>query len=74
MTRALELVMRRFQLVRATDVTGVSGVVAWGVQFPDGKVVTRWKGAIAQVSVWESIDDVRAIHGHGATHVEWVDY
>lgn len=68
--------MRRFQLVRDVDVTGVSGtgVVAWGVQFPDGKVITRWKARIAQTCVWDCIEDIEAIHGHdGATRVEWID-
>ena len=68
--------MRRFQLERDTDATGISGtgLVAWGVLFPDGKVITRWNGVIAQVSVWESIDDVRAIHGHnGLTRIVWLD-
>lgn len=68
--------MRRFRLVRAVDSTGISGIgiVAWGVQFPDGKVVTRWNGKIAQVSVWEGIEDVYAIHGHGGdTRVVWID-
>lgn len=68
--------MRRFQLERALDVSGISGtgLVAWGVLFPDGKVITRWNGEISQFSVWESIDDVRAIHGHhGLTRVVWLD-
>lgn len=68
--------MRRFQLERDVDETGISGtgLVAWGVLFPDGKVITRWNGLIAQVSVWESIEDVRAVHGHnGLTRVVWLD-
>jgi hypothetical protein len=68
--------IRRFELIRDEDITGISGtgVVAWGVEFPDGKVVTRWNGDIAQISVWERIDDVAAIHGHeGATRIEWMD-
>jgi hypothetical protein len=67
---------RRFQLVRSVDVSGISGVgiVAWGVQFPDGKIVTRWNGEIAQVSVWDQIEDVIAIHGHeGTTVCQWID-
>ena len=67
---------RLFQLIRAVDVTGISGtgLVAWGVQFPDGKVVTRWNGSIAQTCVWDSIEEVEAIHGHGgATQVVWAD-
>lgn len=68
--------MRRFQLVRHEDVTGLSGtgVVADGVQFDDGKVVTRWRADIAQTCVWDSIEHVKAIHGHaGATTVRWID-
>lgn len=67
---------RRFRLLRHHDPSGISGtgVVAYGVQFPDGNVVTRWNGQIAQTCVWASIDDVEAIHGHnGATTVEWID-
>lgn len=67
---------RLFQLVREVDVTGISGtgLVAWGVQFPDGKVCTRWNGEIAQTCVWDSIEQVEAIHGHsGSTSVVWLD-
>jgi hypothetical protein len=67
---------RRFRLMRHTDISGVSGtgLVAHGVQFPDGSVVTRWNGVIAQTSVWASLEEVVAIHGHdGATEVEWLD-
>lgn len=68
--------MRRFQLVRTVDVSGVSGTghVADGVLFDDGKVVTRWRGAIAQTCVWDSFEHVEAIHGHsGATRIVWID-
>ena len=68
--------MRRFQLQRDIDASGVSGtgLVAWGVLFPDNKVITRWNGEIAQFSVWESIADVEAIHGHGGlTRIVWLD-
>lgn len=68
--------MRRFQLVRHIDVSGVSGtgVVCHGVQFPDGRVVTAWNAAISQICVWSRLEDVLAIHGHnGATELEWID-
>lgn len=68
--------MRRFELHRDHDVSGVSGVgvVADGVLFPDGKVATRWRGAVAQTCVWDCIADVIAIHGHsGSTRVVWLD-
>lgn len=68
--------IRRFVLMRNIDITGISGtgLVAWGVQFPDGKVVTRWNGTVAQTCVWDSIADVEAIHGHnGSTEIKWLD-
>lgn len=61
-----------FSLQRDTDVSGVSGTgtVAYGVVFPDGRVATRWNGKVAQTCAWESLDDVKAVHGHnGATRV-----
>lgn len=67
---------KRFILRRDADVTGLSGtgVVAWGVLFPDGKVATRWNSAIAQTCAFDSIEDVEAIHGHqGKTRVVWLD-
>lgn len=69
--------MRTFTLERDEDETGVSGtgIVAWGAQFPDGIVVTRWCAAsteIRQTCVWESIEHVAAIHGHnGKTRIVW---
>lgn len=68
--------MRRFVLVRHTDVTGVSGtgVVAWGMQFPDGRVTYRWNTKHSTTCVADRIDDVVVIHGHGgATVVQWID-
>lgn len=64
--------MKTFQLVRTEDVTGVSGtgVVAEGVVFTDGTAAMRWKTGTASTAVYESIDDVQAIHGHdGATKI-----
>jgi hypothetical protein len=68
--------VRRFELVRDQDVSGVSGVgiVAEGVQFHDGQVSVSWFGAHHCVSVWPHIDDVTAIHGHGGlTRIVWLD-
>lgn len=67
---------RRFQLVRDVDVTGVSGtgVVAHGVEFPDGTCAYRWATGTATTNVADSVADVEVIHGHGgATRVEWLD-
>jgi len=68
--------VRRFQLVREVDVSGVSGVgvVAEGIQFHDGQIAVSWFGRHHCVSVWPDILDVEAIHGHGnLTHIEWLD-
>lgn len=67
---------RRFLLVRHADPTGISGtgVVAHGVLFKDGAVALRWFGPCASTTLWESVDDLIAIHGHsGATTIRWVD-
>ena len=67
---------RRFALDRSHDVSGVSGlgIVAYGVQFPDGRVATRWRGEIAQTCAWDCVEDLMAIHGHnGCTVLVWLD-
>lgn len=66
---------RLFELHRDVDVSGVSGtgVVAEGVEFSDGTVVIHWRGAQSSTVVWDSLDGVRAIHGHnGNTRVVFV--
>lgn len=68
--------MRAFILQRDEDETGVSGtgVVAEGVEFSDGKVSIRWiVGEFRSTVVWDSIEAVEAIHGHGGkTRIEWL--
>ncbi|WP_442803454.1 hypothetical protein OG411_19200 [Streptomyces pseudogriseolus] len=74
--RAQSTAPRLFHLERDTDVTGVSGTgrVADGVQWPDGTVALRWIGDRPSTTVWGSVDDVAAIHGHGgATRIVWAD-
>lgn len=56
---------RRFLLRRAEDPDGKlgMGIVAWGVQFPDGTCATRWcLTDLEQTSVWTSLADVLASH------------
>ena len=68
--------MRRFRLVRAQDVSGVSGVgvVGEGVQFSSGKVALSWCSDVHSVTVFDGVRDVEAIHGHeGSTVIEWLD-
>lgn len=65
---------RLFVLQRDVDHTGVSGtgIVADGVQFPDGTVVTRWRSATASTVVWARIENALTVHGYdGATRVVW---
>jgi L-alanine-DL-glutamate epimerase-like enolase superfamily enzyme len=67
---------RRFVLRRNEDETGISGVgeVAEGVQFTDGTCAMRWRTALASTAVYDSVDDVEAIHGHQSrTLIVWVD-
>jgi len=67
---------RRWYLYRKHDETGISGrgVVAYGVQFPDGVVAYRWTTSPRTTQFAESIYDVQHIHGHeGKTEVRWID-
>lgn len=77
------MITRTFTIHRDHDVTGISGTghVADGVIFPDGTTVVRWRdlgGDAAQrgvrptTVVFESIESVEALHGHGgATRIVW---
>lgn len=72
----MKLVPRRFYLQRRFDLTGVSGtgVVAWGVEWPDGTCALRWSSDRPSSVTWNSIEDVTNIHGHdGLTEVVWID-
>jgi len=65
-----------FRLLRLEDETGLSGTgqVAEGVVFGNGKVVVAWGGALAvpSVAVFDSIEQVKKVHGHGGkTRIEW---
>lgn len=68
--------MRTFVLERDEDVSGVSGTgaVAEGVMFSDGRVALRWRGPRASTVLWDSVDTMTTIHGHGGlTRVVWHD-
>jgi hypothetical protein len=67
---------RRFLLNRQRDETGRSGtgVVAEGAQFSNGKVVLAWLTVPSSVGVYDSMENMVNIHGHGgATQVQWKD-
>ena len=68
--------MRRLELHRDIDITGISGVgtVAEGVQFSDGTCAIRWVGTRSSTVIWSSVADLLSVHGHnGATRIIWVD-
>lgn len=67
---------RRFELHRDRDASGVSGtgVVADGVEWPDGSVSIRWRGERPSVVFWATVADAEAVHGHGGlTRFVWLD-
>jgi hypothetical protein len=61
--------VRRFELHRDQDVSGISGtgLVAQGVQFDDGTVVIRWRGDRPSTVAWASIEDAWHVHAHGGS-------
>lgn len=68
--------MRRFELHRDVDATGVSGTgaVAEGVEFSNGYCALTWRTVHTSVAFYPSIATLEAIHGHnGQTRIVWVD-
>jgi hypothetical protein len=79
--------LRRFKLVRIEDETGVSGtgIVAVGVEYPDGSVHMQWRNAendsldtdsngCAFKPAPDGVAATREIHGHGGrTELQWID-
>ncbi len=67
--------MRFFTLHRMDDETGVSGtgVVAWGIEWPDRTVTLRWPGDTPSTVHYEGgIEHVTKVHGHqGKTVIHW---
>lgn len=66
---------RPFHLVRHEDPSGVSGtgVVAEGAVWSSGSVALHWPGHPRATSVWASLDDLLAAHGHGgSTEIRWL--
>ena len=61
-----------FYLQRTEDENGISGTgrIAQGVIFDNGKVALTWLSDTPSTGVYDSIGDVRSIHGHeGKTEV-----
>jgi len=59
--------MRKFILERTEDESGVSGTgtVAEGVEFSNGKVAMSWLTDTSSLGIYECIEHVTYIHGHG---------
>jgi hypothetical protein len=59
--------IKHFFLLREQDASGVSGtgIVARGVVLPSGKAVLEWSTFHTSIALYNNIDDVEAIHGHG---------
>jgi hypothetical protein len=65
--------MRTFTMYRRLDISAThdqnqtnppSDPQFEGVVFSDGKVAIRWLMAKRSVAVWDSLEDMMAIHGH----------
>src|SRR5262249_46937812 len=56
-----------FHLYRAEDETGVSGTgpAVEGVEFTNGWCAIRWMSDKSTLCFYQSLEDVRRIHGHG---------
>lgn len=66
----------RFRLRRIRDISGVSGtgVVAFGTWYPNRLITVAWQSDIPTTTMFTTMDDVLAVHGHGGcTVVEWID-
>src|SRR3954449_12586157 len=59
--------MKLFHFYRTQDESGVSGTgpVVEGVQFTNGWCVIRWISSTSSICFYQSLDEVKAIHGHG---------
>jgi len=60
---------RWYDLVRYDDPTGVSGTgrVAEIAEFEDGTTVLRWLSGTPSTVIYDSLDHVVRIHGHGGS-------
>ena len=68
--------MKTFYLNRTEDESGVSGTgkVAQGVIFDNGKVALTWLGEHSTVTIFEDIEEVTTIHGHGGKTKVVIEY
>jgi hypothetical protein len=67
---------RRFILRRALDHSGFSGtgLVASGCVWPDNTTVLHWNTFIRSTTVFATMGDLEALHGHsGDSEIVWID-
>ena len=59
--------MKIFYLKRVEDESGVSGTgrIAQGFIFDNGKVALTWLSEHPSMTIYDSIGEVTAVHGHG---------
>ena len=59
--------MKMFYLKRVEDESGVSGTgrIAQGFIFDNGKVALTWLSEHPSITIYDSIGEVSAVHGHG---------
>ena len=59
--------MKVFYLNRKEDESGVSGTgrIAQGFIFDNGKVAMTWLSEHPSMTIYDSIGEVSAVHGHG---------
>lgn len=72
----IHMKMRRFELHRDVDTSGVSGlgIVAEGVEFSSGVCALTWLTSNKVVAFYDNIKTVETVHGHGGnTRVVWLD-
>lgn len=68
-------VARLFHMIRTADISGVSGtgIVAIGTQYPNGKCTISWLDELSCIGVYDTLDQLIAIHGHeGRTTVSFI--
>ena len=68
--------MRRFNLFRNEDESGVSGtgIIAEGVEFYHGKCVLSWLTKHKSLGIYDNVKEMINIHGHdGKTELRWID-
>lgn len=68
--------MRRFELHRDEDATGVSGtgIVVEGVMFSDGSAAYRWMTKYSTICIAQEMEIIYQVHLHeGKTRVVWID-